>query len=205
VLGTWDHLTVSVKMVLVNGLAGMMFGGCQSLQHLIRCSMPERPLLSADVGGFFGNPEPDMLVRWYQVGAFAPFFRAHAHIDTKRREPFLLDEPYKGIVKDVLRLRYSLLPVWYTAFRAATINGVPVLRYGSPSCIESSNRRKLASRPHYVVFPHHKAGFSIDDQYFIGDSGLLVKPITEKDVTEASVYLSEDRVRSFLYGTRPCQ
>ena len=38
----------------------------------------------ADVGGFFGNPEPEMLVRWYQVGAFAPFFRAHAHIDRVR-------------------------------------------------------------------------------------------------------------------------
>jgi len=66
-----------------------------------------------------------MLVRWYQVGAFAPFFRAHAHIDTKRREPFLLDEPYKGIVKDILRLRYTLLPVWYTAFRETTKTGMP--------------------------------------------------------------------------------
>lgn len=82
----------------------------------------------ADVGGFFGNPEPDMLVRWYQVGAFAPFFRAHAHIDTKRREPFLLEQPYKGIVRDILRLRYSMLPVWYTAFRETSVTGMPVLR-----------------------------------------------------------------------------
>jgi mannosyl-oligosaccharide alpha-1,3-glucosidase len=82
----------------------------------------------ADVGGFFGNPEPEMLVRWYQVGAFAPFFRAHAHIDTKRREPYLLEEPYKGIVYDILRLRYSMLPMWYTAFRETTVTGVPILR-----------------------------------------------------------------------------
>ena len=84
--------------------------------------------LTADVGGFFGNPELEMLVRWYQVGAFAPFFRAHAHIDTKRREPYLLEEPYKSIVRDIIRLRYSLLPVWYTAFRFASVTGVPVLR-----------------------------------------------------------------------------
>jgi alpha 1,3-glucosidase len=82
----------------------------------------------ADVGGFFGNPEPEMLVRWYQVGAFAPFFRAHAHIDTKRREPYLLDEPYKSYVRDILRLRYSLLPVWYTQFRETTVTGMPVMR-----------------------------------------------------------------------------
>ncbi len=70
-----------------------------------------------------------MLVRWYQVGAMAPFFRAHAHIDTKRREPYLLDQPYKDIVRDILRLRYTMLPVWYTAFRETTVTGLPVLRF----------------------------------------------------------------------------
>ena len=35
---------------------------------------------AADVGGFFKNPETDLLVRWYQVGAFQPFFRAHAEL-----------------------------------------------------------------------------------------------------------------------------
>lgn len=88
----------------------------------------------ADVGGFFGNPEPEMLVRWYQVGAFAPFFRAHAHIDTKRREPYLLEEPYQSMVKSVLRLRYSLLSVWYTAFRESSVRGTPVLKYAVSSC-----------------------------------------------------------------------
>lgn len=70
-----------------------------------------------------------MLVRWYQVGIFAPFFRAHAHIDTKRREPYLLAEHYKGIVKSFLRLRYAMLPIWYTLAREASVTGVPILRY----------------------------------------------------------------------------
>ncbi|KAJ7840525.1 family 31 glycoside hydrolase, partial [Mycena olivaceomarginata] len=94
-LGTWEHMAVGVQMVLANGIAGMSFAG-------------------SDVGGFFGNPEPEMLIRWYQVGIFNPFLCAHAHIDTKRREPFLLEQPYKEIVKDILRLRYTMLPVWYT-------------------------------------------------------------------------------------------
>jgi mannosyl-oligosaccharide alpha-1,3-glucosidase len=85
-------------------------------------------MFEADVGGFFGNPPPEMLVRWYGAGIFAPFFRAHAHIDTKRREPYLLEEPYKSIVHKLLRLRYSLLPVWYTAFREASVKGLPILR-----------------------------------------------------------------------------
>lgn len=45
------------------------------------------------------------------------------------------------------------------------------------------------------MFPEDEAGFAIDDQYFVGGSGILVKPITEKGVTEASVYLPEDQVR----------
>ncbi|KAJ7496651.1 glycoside hydrolase family 31 protein [Mycena latifolia] len=156
-LGTWEHMAVGIKMVLANGIAGMSFAG-------------------SDVGGFFGNPETEMLVRWYQVGIFNPFFRAHAHIDTKRREPFLLDQPYKGMIKDLLRLRYTMLPVWYTAFRETSVTGVPVLR------------------PHYVVFPKDPKGFDLDDQYFIGGSGLLVKPITTKGATETTVYLPEDQV-----------
>ncbi|KAI0657708.1 alpha-glucosidase [Cubamyces menziesii] len=156
-LGTWEHMAVGVKMVLANNIAGFSFAG-------------------SDVGGFFGNPEPEMLVRWYAVGAFSPFFRAHAHIDTKRREPYLLDEPYKTIVRDILRLRYSMLPVWYTAFREASVTGLPVLR------------------PHYVAVPQDEGGFAIDDQYFVGSSGILVKPVTRKSAKEETVYLPEDQV-----------
>lgn len=57
-----------------------------------------------------------------------PFFRAHAHIDTKRREPFLYEEPIKGYLRDTIRLRYQLLPVWYNAFHDASVNGVPIIK-----------------------------------------------------------------------------
>ncbi|KIL58466.1 hypothetical protein M378DRAFT_181258 [Amanita muscaria Koide BX008] len=67
------------------------------------------------------------------------------------------------MVKDTLRLRYSMLPIWYTGFREASVAGVPVLR------------------PHYVIFPKDKKGYDIDDPYYISDSGLLVKPLTEKE------------------------
>ena len=49
-------------------------------------------------------------------------------------------------------------------------------------------------RPQYVVFPKDEAGFSIDDQWYVGGSGLLVKPVTQQDVTEVSIYLAEDQV-----------
>jgi alpha 1,3-glucosidase len=46
-----------------------------------------------------------------------------------------------------------------------------------------------------MMFPKDEAGFSIDDQYYIGSSGLLVKPVTQKGAKEASIYLAEDQVR----------
>lgn len=73
----------------------------------------------ADVGGFFGNPDADLLTRWYQVGAYYPFFRGHAHLDTKRREPWLFGEPYTTLIRDAIRTRYALLPYVYTVFYEA--------------------------------------------------------------------------------------
>ena len=43
-LGTWDHMTVGVKMVLANGIAGMTFGGCECLQSpRLSFVVPEQP------------------------------------------------------------------------------------------------------------------------------------------------------------------
>jgi alpha 1,3-glucosidase len=83
---------------------------------------------SADVGGFFGNPEADLFVRWYQAGAFQPFFRGHAHIETRRREPWVYGEPYTSLVRKAIRRRYALLPFYYTLFKEASVSGLPVMR-----------------------------------------------------------------------------
>ena len=106
----WDHLRASVPMLLSVGVAGL-------------------PFVGADVGGFFKDPETELLVRWYQAGAFYPFFRAHAHLDTKRREPFLLDEDKMVIVRNAVRLRYQLLPLFYTSFYLSHLTGLPVMRW----------------------------------------------------------------------------
>ncbi|KAI9297179.1 hypothetical protein K502DRAFT_288371 [Neoconidiobolus thromboides FSU 785] len=151
---TWEYLGVSTPMLLTIGLSGIPFSG-------------------ADVGGFFGNPDPELLVRWYQTGAFQPFFRAHAHIDTKRREPWVLGEPYTSQIRTAIRSRYQLLPYWYTLLFEASINGTP------------------AMRPMFLEFPKDESVFGMDDQYMVG-SGLLVKPITKPGVTEIDIYLPGD-------------
>ncbi|KAL7269929.1 glucosidase II [Rhizina undulata] len=154
-LAEWSHLQQAFPMLLSQGIAGFPFAG-------------------ADVGGFFGNPSKELLTRWYQAGAFYPFFRAHAHIDAKRREPYLVGEPYVSIIRDAIRLRYSLLPAWYTAFHRASWEGMPILR------------------PHFVMFPDDPAGFEIDDQFFLGDTGLLVKPVVTEVAQEQIVYIPDE-------------
>src|SRR5690348_5137237 len=55
----WTHLKQSIPMLLSVSIAGL-------------------PLVGADVGGFFKNPDGQLMVRWYQAGAFQPFFRVRA-------------------------------------------------------------------------------------------------------------------------------
>ncbi|KAI9807196.1 MAG: hypothetical protein M1825_005914 [Sarcosagium campestre] len=152
---SWDHLAASIPMILNNGIAGFPFAG-------------------ADVGGFFGNPSKELLTRWYQAGTFYPFFRGHAHIDTRRREPYLAGEPYTQIITQALRLRYQLLPAWYTAFHEASVEGTPIVR------------------PQYFQFPSDEAGFAIDDQFYIGSTGLLAKPVTKEGADSVKVYIADD-------------
>ena len=151
----WDHLKESIPMVLNLGVSGFPFAG-------------------ADVGGFFGNPERDLLVRWYQAGAFYPYFRAHAHIDTRRREPYLLPDYEREIVTQALRLRYALLPAWYTAFHTSHVNGSPIVQ------------------PMWFVHPSDEKGFAVDDQMYLGGTGLLVKPIVREGETSTNIYLPDD-------------
>ena len=162
----WSHLAASIPMLLTQNIAGFPFAG-------------------ADVGGFFGNPSKELLTRWYQAGAFYPFFRGHAHIDTRRREPYLAGEPYTSIITQALRLRYQLLPAWYTAFHAASVSGAPILQ------------------PHYYANPSDEAAFAIEDQFYLGSTGLLAKPVVTEGAETVSIYLppGETYYDYFTYAT----
>lgn len=152
----WEDLAASVHMILSVSVAGVVFSG-------------------ADVGGFFGNPDPELLVRWYQIGSLQPFFRAHAHIETKRREPWLFDEPYTSLIRDAVTRRYKLLPYIYTLFSEATLSGIPVMR------------------AMVYEFPDDEYSFEEGDQYMLG-SGLLIRPVTQAGQKSVDVYLPKSDV-----------
>ena len=67
---TWDHLKLMVHQLLNLGLSGFSWAG-------------------ADIGGFTGGPSPELLTRWYQIGAFTPVFRNHSAKNTPRAEPWM--------------------------------------------------------------------------------------------------------------------
>ncbi|XP_057316342.1 neutral alpha-glucosidase AB-like isoform X2 [Hydractinia symbiolongicarpus] len=146
----WSHLKASVPMLLSLNVAGLPFSG-------------------ADVGGFFGNPEPELLVRWYQAGAFQPFFRGHAHLDTRRREPWLFGEENTKLIRTAIRKRYAILPYLYTLLRRSYEEGLAVMR------------------PLWMEFPEDTKTFSMDDEYLLG-SALLVKPVTDSGKDDIIVY-----------------
>ncbi|EDW81853.1 uncharacterized protein Dwil_GK25479 [Drosophila willistoni] len=146
----WSHLQHSIKMCLTEAVAGFSFCG-------------------ADVGGFFGNPDSELLERWYQTATFLPFFRGHAHIDTKRREPWLFPERTRLVIRDALLKRYSYLPLWYTSFYELELKNEPVIR------------------PLLTHYPADKECFAIDNQLLVQDR-LLVRPVMQQGVSKVDVY-----------------
>lgn len=123
----------------------------------------------SDIGGFFGDPEEELFVRWYQAAAYQPFFRSHASFDSKRREPYLLNETPRSIVRDAIKKRYALLPLWYTMFYEHERFGAPVMR------------------PMLSGYPLDKNVFRLDDQYMLSDK-LLVRPVLNEGVTKVNVH-----------------
>uniref|UniRef100_A0A8C3LDH1 Glycoside hydrolase family 31 N-terminal domain-containing protein n=1 Tax=Chrysolophus pictus TaxID=9089 RepID=A0A8C3LDH1_CHRPC len=147
----WGYLKISIPMLLTISMAGISFCG-------------------ADVGGFIGDPEPELLVRWYQAGAYQPFFRGHSNMKSKRREPWLFGEKNTQIIREAIRERYVLLPYLYTLFYRAHTEAEPVMR------------------PLWIEFPEQLETFGVEDEYMLGNA-LLVYPVTDKEAKAVSVLL----------------
>ncbi|HMI56692.1 MAG TPA: TIM-barrel domain-containing protein [Gemmatimonadaceae bacterium] len=106
---TWDHLRLSLPMVISLGLSGEPFAG-------------------SDIGGFTGKPSGELYARWLQAAALVPLFRTHSSIDVPRREPWSFGAEYERVNRATIRLRYRLLPAVYAAFHQHVESGAPAVR-----------------------------------------------------------------------------
>jgi hypothetical protein len=118
------------------------------------------PYVSEDTGTHQGIPSPEFYLRSYQAGACSAVLRPHCSDSPFfRREPWSLGPEVAAAARELLRMRYRLLPHLYAAARRNYDTGEPLLR-----------RLDLG-------WPEHPEA-ARDDQYLLGD-GLLVAPILE--------------------------
>lgn len=104
-----DHMLLGVRLLNSLGLSGVPFTGM-------------------DIGGFIGTPSNSLFARWIQIGAFNPYFRNHAAVNTQSSEPWTHGEEVLEISRNYINLRYKLMPYLYSTFFEATQNGLPVMR-----------------------------------------------------------------------------
>lgn len=146
-----DHMLLGVRLINQLGLSGVPFAGY-------------------DIGGFVGNPSPELFSRWMQVAAFAPFFRAHTMINTPSAEPWSFGEAAFEISRNYIRLRYKLLPELYRAFYQAAQTGVPVARSlavdfpDDPKIYDDRYANQFMLGDHLLIAPM-RAGGGIEKVY----------------------------------------
>lgn len=151
VQSNWESLRMTIPTVLGMGLSGI-------------------PYCGPDIGGFSGNPGPELFVRWFQMSTFMPFFRTHSSITTAAREPWVFGEPYLSIIRNYLKFRYQLLPYLYSLAWQASQTGAPLVR---PLFWPGQDDSNL---------------WQIEDAFMLGDS-LLVAPALTPGVSSRALYL----------------
>jgi alpha-glucosidase len=107
---TWNHLRQTTPQLINLGLSGFAMSG-------------------ADVGGFAGSPQAELLTRWLEVAAFQPIDRDHTAINTNPQEPWENGTPDDvDLRRHYIEERYHLLPYIYTTAEEMSRTGLPIMR-----------------------------------------------------------------------------
>lgn len=150
-LATWGHLGITIPQLLNVGMSGLPFSG-------------------SDAGGFRGDPDAELYLRWMQLASMTPFFRTHSARTARDRAPWTYGNATTDQLRAVIERRYRLLPYLYTQVQQACSTGTPILR---PMFFEQPERGELGN---------------IDDQFMLGDD-LLVAPILEQGARSRTIVL----------------
>lgn len=142
------------------------------------------PHWGTDAGGFFcvGPDQGELFVRWLQFSAFCTLFRAHGHV-WRRHLPWAYGQEITDICRDIIELRYSLMPLTYSLVWQARETGLPTMR---------------ALVLNYPDDPHV---WDLGTEYLWGDD-ILVAPVTRRGATHWPVYLPADTWYDYWTGER---
>lgn len=156
----WAHMQLSLTQMMNLGLSGMYMVG-------------------SDVGGFGSDTTPELLIRWFQLGAISPFFRDHYAKGTRNQEPYAFDRATMDACREALDLRYHLLPYLYDLAH----EDMPILR------------------PLVLEFPEDPMCRELTDQCMLGDR-LLAAPVMTPGVAARAVYLPKGVWFDYYTGKR---
>ncbi len=128
------------------------------------------PVTGCDIGGFWEDTTPELLVRFTQLGALLPFCRNHSALGTVHQEPWSFGEPHTSLCRSAIGWRYRLLPYLISLAHAASTLGLPVMR---PLC---------------WLDPTDATLVACDHQFLLGDA-VLVAPVLTEGATHHQVQL----------------
>jgi alpha-D-xyloside xylohydrolase len=167
---TWESLRRQVRAGLSIAISGI-------------------PWWTTDIGGFHGGDPRDpayqeLIVRWFQYGAFCPLFRLHGDRQPRVPTGYAMtggpnevwsygDDAYERIVA-VLRLRERLRPYIHEQMRVASRDGIPPMR------------------PLFMDYPQDPDAWRTEDAFLFGPD-LLIAPVLEPGARVREVYLPAGR------------
>ena len=161
---SWKTLKYNLKMGL-----GLALSGVSNTGH--------------DIGGFSGPaPDAELLARWVAFGVFMPRFSIHSwNDDGTVNEPWMHPEATPA-VRDLIKLRYRLIPCLYDLMWRYATAYEPVIR------------------PTFAVFPDDAACWAESDEMMLGRD-LLIAPVVEPGAASRAVYLPVGTIwRDFWTG-----
>jgi alpha-glucosidase len=160
---SWETLKYNIRMGL-----GLALSGVSSSGH--------------DVGGFDGpRPDAELFARWVGFGIFCPRFSIHSwNTDGTVNEPWMHPE-VTAQVRDLIKLRYRLLPCLYDLMWKYVDKYEPI------------------TRPTFFEFPHDPRCLEENDEMMLGAS-LLIAPVVMPGHVVREVYLPAG-TRWFDYWT----
>ncbi|KAJ5661779.1 uncharacterized protein N7477_009395 [Penicillium maclennaniae] len=133
-----------------------------SIPQALSFSLFGVPMFGVDTCGFNDNTDEELCNRWMQLSAFFPFYRNHNTLGAISQEPYQWESVIDSS-KTAMKIRYAILPYFYTLFHLAHTTGSTVMR-------------ALAWE-----FPHDPSLAAVDTQFLLGPS-IMVVPVLEPQV-----------------------
>ena len=159
---SWAQLLANIQMMPSVQMCGFLYSG-------------------ADLCGFSCDTTPDLALRWLEFGLLTPLMRNHSAVGTRMQEYYRFPEVLPA-VRNMIRLRYALLPYLYSEFMKAALENTSYFR---PLAFDYPDDRPLA-----FDYPDDPDAREVEDQLLLGE-GLMAAPVYVQNAHGRHVYLPE--------------